>query len=445
MRKAFLSYLWCLIGLCSAQANADQLPLVLTLEQAQTWAVEHHPNSLSAQDQVDQTQFQRQIARAPLLPSLELRSYQMRQTENLKAMGFNFPPQFAMPNLIGPFDTFDARVRLTQQVFNVEAWKGLAAANHALEVSEFQADALRQQIAGTAALAYVDSLRSQMAVEAAEANLKWAEHLLALSRDQQKTGLATGVDVTRAMTVKNRQQLLVTQAQGNLQDANTRLHRALGIAMDQPLKLSTQLGMNRQDLPPLPTSILHAREQRPELLALGKLVLEREDEFKAAEAAQYPTIGLAGDYGASAVTPSRYDYHTFSVGIQVTMPLAQGGALDARRDSAKSRWHQAQLQLQDVGEQVEADVRLSYSALQSARDQLETARSNLELTEQLMTQATDRFQAGLVDNLEVVDAMAQLTMAKSTWIDALAQQKMALINQQLAVGEPLTAKTAEKP
>jgi outer membrane protein TolC len=101
--------------------------------------------------------------------------------------------------------------------------------------------------------------------------------------------------------------------------------------------------------------------------------------------------------------------------------------------------------LQDVGDQVEEDVRLSLSSLENSQDQLVTAKSNLELCTLLMTQATDRFSAGLVDNLEVVDAMAQLAMAKSTWIDALAQQKMAQINQQLAVGERLAAPISEKP
>jgi outer membrane protein TolC len=433
-----------LLCLCAALVQAQEGAVTLTLDQAMAWAVEHHPNSLSALDQIDLGQSQKQVARAPLLPSIELKSFQSRQTENLKAMGLNFPAQFGIPNLAGPFNTFDARVRLTQQVFNLEAWQGLSAADHALEVARFQADAIRQQVAASAALVYVERLRMGKALEAAEANLKLAQDLSRLSHDQQKQGLATGVDVTRAETVKNRHSMLLTQAKSNLLDADTRLHRALGMPMNQLIQLMSSLESLPQALPRLQASIDLARGQRPELQALSQLVAQRNSEVDAADAARYPTVGLAGDYGSSAVTPSQYNYHTYSVGVQVSMPLMAGGAIDARRDMARSRKHQAQLQLQDVGDQVEEDVRLSLSSLENSQDQLVTAKSNLELCTLLMTQATDRFSAGLVDNLEVVDAMAQLAMAKSTWIDALAQQKMAQINQQLAVGERLTATISEK-
>lgn len=440
----FTSLLILILVPLAGSALADET-IALTLEQAESWAVAHHPSSLSALDQVDLGQSQQQIARSAFLPSLEVRSYQSRQTENLKAMGFSFPTQFGIPNVVGPFGTFDARLRLTQQVLNLEAWQNVNAAGHALEATRLQTEAVQQQVAATAALAYVECLRSEMALNAAQANLKLAESLLQLSRDQQKNGLATGVDVTRAETMKSRQVLLVTQTQGNRQDADTRLHRALGLPMNQPIHLSTTLRFMDATLPMLQTSIDLARQQRPELQALSQLVNERESEVKAADAARYPTVGLSGDYGSSAVTPFHYNYHTYSFGIQVSMPLITGGALDARRDAAKSRWHQAELQLQDTREQVELDVRLSMTALQSCRDQLQTAQSNLRLSERLMSQATDRFQAGLGDNLEVVDAMASLAQAKSIWIDALAGEKVALINQQLAVGERLAASVSERP
>jgi outer membrane protein TolC len=217
------------------------------------------------------------------------------------------------------------------------------------------------------------------------------------------------------------------------------------MAMNQPLHLTSSLESVLKELPRLQASVELARGQRPELQALSQLVAQRNSEVDAADAARYPTVGLAGDYGSSAVTPSQYNYHTYSVGVQISMPLMEGGAINARRDMARSRRHQAELQLQDVGEQVEEDVRLALSSLENSQEQLVTAQSNLELCTQLLTQATDRFSAGLVDNLEVVDAMAQLAMAKSTWIDALAQQKMAQINQQLAVGERLAAPISEKP
>lgn len=414
-----------------AQDRTAAEVLRITLRQAKALAVEHQVAVLSAREQTVESMARSDEALASFLPSVDFKASQRRQTENLMAMGLNLP---GFPVMVGPFDTFDARVRFTQRVFDLARSREVNAASYAVNASRLRADATAQQMAGAAALAYVEDQRAQQAVIAAQVNHELSQSLLQLAKDQQIAGLATGVDVVRAQTVHARNTLLLRQARSSASEADTRLHRAMGIGMGVALVLTDPLQNDDLPVPALPTSIDSALQQRPELQALEQVITQRDTERKAATAASYPALSLAGDIGPSGVTPAHNDYRTYSFGIQLTMPLLEGGAINAREDAAASRMRQAELQLRDTMQQVEEDVRLAVIAIETSTDQITTAEISLNLAERLLDQARDRFKNGVADNLEVVDAQATLASARSVRIDALAAHQMALINYELAIG-----------
>ena len=427
---------WCLFSCCCAQAAASGATppvrlLRLSLADAKALDAQHQTTALTAREQAVESQAHSSEVLAGYLPSVDFKTYQTRQTENLKAMGLNLP---GFPTLIGPFDTFDARVRFTQRVFDLARLRDIDAARHAVDAARLRADAAAQQAAGAAALAYVESLRAQEAVHAAVANFDLSQSLLMLARNQQAAGLATGVDVVRAETVHARNTLLLRQSRQAASEADTRLHRALGVGMDLPLQLTDSLTEETASAPPMEPAIATALRQRPELQALEAVVVERDTEHRAALAESYPALSVAGDIGPSGVTPTHNDYRTYSFGVQLTMPLLEGGAINARQDAAASRMRQAELELRDTMQQVEEDVRLAHIALETSLDQIKTAETSLTLADRLLDQARDRFKEGVADNLELVDAQANLANARSTRIDALAAHQMALINFELSIG-----------
>jgi len=414
-----------------SQSAAPTEVLRLSLNQAKTMAVERQVAVLSAREQTVESMARSDEALANFRPSVDFKAYQTRQTENLMAMGLNLP---GFPTMVGPFDAFDARVRFTQRVFDLARLRELDASRHAVDAARLRADAMAQQMAGAAALAYVESQRAQQTVTAALANHALSQSLFQLARDQQAAGLATGVDVVRAQTVHARNTLLLRQARSSASEADTRLHRALGIGMALALELTDSLRNEAQAVPALPLAIETALHKRPELQALEQVVTQRDTERKAANAASYPALSVGGDIGPSGVTPAHNDYHTYSFGVQLTIPLMEGGAITAREDAAASRMRQAELQLRDTLQQVEEDVRLAVIAIETSADQIATAEISLTLAERLLEQASDRFKNGVADNLEVVDAQATLASARSARIDALAAHQMAFINYELAIG-----------
>ena len=416
----------------SLQAETTDALLQLSLRQAKALAVQEQVQLKGAQEQTIEMRAHSDETVAGYRPSLEFKASQVRQTENLKAMGFDF---VGFPTMVGPFNTFDARVRLTQRVFDLSLLRNIDAAGHAVNAAQLHTQAIAQQVAGAAAFAYVEAQRSAQAVLAANANLELSASLLRLAQDQHKAGLGTGVDVVRAENVHSRNTLAQRQAISAAREADTRLRRALGIAMGTPLALTDPLQADEAPMPHLPLALEAALQHRPELEALQQVIAQRSSERGAAAVANLPTVSLAGDVGPSGVTPAHNDYRTYSFGMQLSIPLLEGGAINARQDVAASRLRQAELELQDTNQQVEEDVRLALISLETSVDQVKTAATSLTLAERLLDQARDRFKTGVGDNLEVVDAQAMLAMARSTRIDALASYQMALINYQLSIGE----------
>jgi outer membrane protein TolC len=116
---------------------------------------------------------------AGLLPNLDGVASQTNQTVNLAAQGLT-PQTFPLIRspLIGPFNSFDARVRLAQTIFNLSAIRQYQGGRAEAALAATGERLARQQVIATAELAYLNTLRSERAVEAAEANVELARILL---------------------------------------------------------------------------------------------------------------------------------------------------------------------------------------------------------------------------------------------------------------------------
>ncbi|MDE1891346.1 MAG: TolC family protein [Betaproteobacteria bacterium] len=406
--------------------------LNINLSQAMQMAVENHSQSQIAQAMIDESLANQQLQRSSLLPNLSLSAYQLRQNVNLRAQGFSLP---GFPVLIGPFNSFASSVELSQKIFDLSLWNDLKASQWFTRQTELKAEATFQQIAANAAFAYINLLRAKEELKTAQANLHLAEELEQLTRDQKRQGISTGVDVVRAQTQTTQYQYNLRASQSLVDDSQTKLKRALGIALDTNLNLTDTLSVTTIPIPGLERAINDAEVSRPEILANEALISARASSLQARKDAYLPSIGVQGAIGPSGVTPVINDYHVYSIGVYLSMPLWNGGATQAEENIAFSQLHQAKLQLVDTKAQVDEDVRVSFNALQTTIDEVHHAQKNLELATTLMNQASDRYKNGVADNLEVVDAQTTLAQARTQFNNAIASQHFAWINFDLARGK----------
>src|SRR5205823_7662537 len=110
---------------------------------------------------------------------------------------------------------------------------------------------------------------------------------------------------------------------------------------------------------------------------------------------------------------------TFSLAATIRVPVFDGGKTAARRLETGSLVRQRAAELADLRGRVEYEVRSALLDLHAAEQQLQAATTNRQLADAELTQARDRFGAGVANNLEITQAQEAVAAASEQYISAL--------------------------
>ncbi len=402
-------------------------------------AIENNLATLLARERRNEARGFEKEARAGLLPNISGAAYQATVTENLAALGFT-PGRFPgfTSTFIGPFKNFDARLRLEQTIFSLSALRNYQAGRAGVRVAEMEEDLAREQVATATGLAYLESMRADRAVLAAQANVALAQALLKLAQDQRDAGIATGVDVTRSETRLAQEQVRLSRAQTDSEAGLLQLQRIVGLTLGSSLTLTDPLHFVIETLPAIETAVAQAEDTRTEVRVARAQVTESDYQKRGARAEQLPSLEFLGDYGVSGITPVTSALPTRRYAIQLNVPIFNGGLTRGRIQVASSRETQAELQLASIRGQVEEDVRLAFSSLRTTAETVRAADLAVTLAERELEMARDRFRAGVGDNIEAVNAQTALANTRLDQITALADYNGARLNLAAALGRART-------
>ncbi|HEX5602522.1 MAG TPA: TolC family protein [Pyrinomonadaceae bacterium] len=414
-------------------------PATLSYEQAVRLAIDNNLATLRAHERRNEARGQQEEARAPLLPNVSGVAYQANLTMNLVALGFQ-PGTFPgiSKTFLGPFKNFDARLFLRQSVFDLSAIRNYQAGNAGVRVAELNESLAREEVASRTGLFYLEALRADRAVVAAQANVELAQALLKLAQDQRNAGVATGVDVIRAQTRLAEQQVGLAQVQTDSEQARLNLQRLIGLPLGSPLTLTDQLRFVEDPLPSVETAVASAAQDRREIQVAEEENRVSQLEVQSARAEHLPSLEVLGDYGSSGITPGSFDLPTRRVAVQLNVPIFNGGLTQGRVTAAASRQRQTELSLANIRGQVEEDVRLALTTLRTAAVQVRAGDESVTLAQRELEMARDRFRAGVADNLEVITAQTSLANARVSQVTALAQHNAARLNLAAALGRAET-------
>src|SRR5206468_5172606 len=145
-------------------------PISLTLHQAIDLAIENNLAPLLARERREESRGQLQESLSGLLPNISATSSQLNMTRNLAALGIPTLP--GRSSFVGPFDSFDARFQISQTLFDLSAVRQFQAGRSDVKISDLQEQLAFEQIATSTSLAYLNSVRADKAVDAAQANLE---------------------------------------------------------------------------------------------------------------------------------------------------------------------------------------------------------------------------------------------------------------------------------
>lgn len=367
-----------------------------------------------------------------LLPHVGAAVTETAEQIDLAALGFrfNFP---GVPNVIGPIGVFQAGAYLTQSLFDYHAIERKRGASYNERGAQYSLKNARELVVLAVGNSYLVALSGAARVGTAQADVQTAQALYDKASDQQKAGVSPAIDTLRAhVELQTRQQRLIVACNDYAKQKLT-LARVIGLPPGQEFSLTTEAPYEPLATLALEEDLQRAYATRPDYLAAAQQVRSAEEFRRAATAEHYPTVDMAGNYGAAGIRPG--DSHgVFQVAATLNIPIFAGGKTHADVLEAEATLRQSHQQLENLRGQIDYEVRTARLDLTAAADQVEVARSSVDLASQTLQQARDRFAAGVTDNLEVVQAQESLASANESYISSLYAHNLAKISLAKAIG-----------
>jgi len=390
---------------------------------------------LLAGDQTETARGERWKQLAELLPNVSIRGQEAVQTQSLTALGLKASVFHApVPRVIGPFNYFDLRANATQSLFNYRSLEKERAATESLKAAQLNYKDAREIVVLAVGNSYLQAIAAAARVETAEAQVKSSQALYDKAADQQKAGLIPAIDALRSQVeLQTRQQQLIV-ARNDLAKTNLSVARVIGLPPGQQFVLTEKAPYEALTPLSLDAYLQHAYAGRSDYQAAAAQVHSAELSKRAAAAGRYPSLDLDANFGDIGITPA-HSNGTWQVIGGINIPVFAGNRVHGDILEADAQLRQARAQFGDLRGRIDYEVRTALLDLNAAAEQVEVARSSVDLAEQTLAQSQDRFTAGVVDSLEVVQAQEAVANAHENYIQSLYAHNVAKVELAYVIGD----------
>ena len=365
-----------------------------------------------------------------LLPSIDANLKEAYLQSDLAAQGLKIP---GFPTIIGPFGYTDVRANLNWTVLSLNSLKTYMAAKHYFQASQLSAQDARQMVILTVGNAYLRVLADQAQIDSTQAQVETSKVSLDQATRNHSAGTAPRLDQLRAQvdTQTLEQQLIV--ARNTLEKDKLTLAGMIGLPMAQKYQLADAAPYAAFDQPDVQAAIKQALANRKDRQASAEQTKANQDQRKAATDDRLPTLKADADYGDIG-TNIGSSHGTVDATGTLTIPIFKEAQFRGEAQVAQSQLDQQRDQQNDLDEQIEADVRDSLLDIASSQQQVEVSHSNVELSNEVLSEAQQRYKAGVSDNLAVSQAQQTVAQANSQYINSLYQHNVAKLNLARAMG-----------
>jgi outer membrane protein TolC len=414
------------------QGTATAEPLPLSVKETIDRALQFNLGLLLQEEEQKAAHGARWRALADLLPNLRATVSERRQVINLEAYGFPAPDP-----IVGPFNVFDARVAVTQRLVDLTALNNSRAASSTEKAEALGIRSARELVVLVAVNLYLEAISASSSIDVARAQFETAQALHRQALNLKGSGLVAGIDVLRADAQVQRQRQRLIASQNEFEKAKLRIGRAIGLPPGQPIQLTTDIPFAPLEPTPLEKVLQDAYANRADYLAAAARVAAAEARARAASAERLPTLSVDADYGTIGQQVSNA-HPTYSIGANVRVPIFEGGRAKGRMLEADAELRQERATYADLRSRIDEEVRSAHLDVGAAAQQVETARTSVDLATQELAQARDRFAAGVSDTIEVTRAQESLARASEDYILALYQHNVAkaALARAAGVAEP---------
>jgi outer membrane protein TolC len=400
----------------------------LSLREAIARGLNYNLGTVGQSDAVRQAEGQSQVARSALLPNASGYLAETIQQISLGAEGLRITiPGFTIPPTIGPFNNMDLRGSLTQSIVDLSAWNNYRSSRDVFRASQFAERDAREMVVLAVCGAYLQVIATEERVKSAHAQLDTATALFEQTQQKRSVGLAPQIDVDRSEVEELTQQQRVISLENEVAKQKIILARITGLPPSDEYELTDDVPFLVAPDLSLEDALEQAFEHRTDIKAAEAQVHAAEHTLAAARDERFPSLTVNGNYGGIGTNPPQM-HTTYFGAATLNVPIWLGGRTEGEITEAKATLAQRRAELEDTRSLVESDVRNAYLDLRAATSQVEVARRNLRVTRETLELTRQRFDAGVTDNVEVVQAQESLTSAELDVINSVFAHNVAKLS-----------------
>ncbi len=423
----FLIFLFFSPTILSAQTPRQKIEL--TFSQAIRLAQTRSLQSILSEQRVWEAVALSRQALSTLLPQLNASLSQIRQTKNLASAGI--PVSTASP-LVGPFDTSDARLKLTQTIFDPEVWARLEAAKAGETLSHAQDIQTKQDAMALGATLYIQTKRYTQAVQLMRNLLNRDKKQYVIVDAKFHNGTASALELKQAKAFLETSRYRWRQAQQQAQESILSLKLALGI--DREAQIIFKDDIQFDNLLIEEAGKKNSINDLPDVKTAQAAVNQAQLQKNAVRAEYFPKISALGDYGLNGSSLPNAE-KTYSFGGQVSLPIMEGGNRSARIAQAQSQMVQAQAELNNVSQDVQNKIINAQKEIIESVAFYQAQNASWLAAQQQWHLAQNRFKNGTGSSLEIFEAQADLALSLAQKQEAYATYQMAQVNLARRLGK----------
>jgi outer membrane protein TolC len=335
--------------------------------------------------------------------------------------------------LITKDDLTQGQINYSQILFSGPVIAGWRAAGAAERAAHFAKMSARGEVVQQVASAYLHAIAAASEVDQENALEQADRVLFDQAHAAHEAGTVANLDELRARVQLQAQQQAVIAAQNTLDKDLILLKREIGVNPGQKIVLTdaTPYSDLASQTPEEVRAV--AYKNRQDYQNLQNQLVEVRAIHAAYRSQRLPTLTFGGYWGVDKVngTPS---HGTFAAVGSLNFPLFAEARLRGDEETAAAQLSSVNAQLEDLRGHIDQQVRSALLDVDAAHKLVEVSRSNVDLATRALSDETDRVNAGVDDNLPLVDAQATLSSAQSNLIESLYQYNLSKLALARAAG-----------
>jgi outer membrane protein TolC len=389
----------------------------LTLQDVKARAVGFNRSYLSALEEVTKAQSDITKARAGAFPNINVSGSYSRNM--LIPSFFVTADNEKIEFKTGFKNNFGASVSLVQSLYQGgKVFSALAIAKLYRKYATAVAGQVESEVVYSAELLFYGSILKKSNLEVLNKAYEAASQNLEVVRKFFGQGMISEYELLRAQVEVNNLKPAILAAESSVRLSEKDLKSFIGIGLSEEITLVEDIDdTSLAGLKPLEEFTGDALAGRPEMQQADNLVQISGKAVRVAKGGYLPSVVAVSSYGwqssSDVFTLRENTSKSFTAGINVSIPIFNGGYTRGDITMRKAENNQARLALKQTEDQIELEVERAYDQMIQVKKALDIQGATIAQAEEGLKIANLRFETGVGTQLEVLSAQAALTKARN--------------------------------